>query len=283
MSTLKRFCSRLPLIPLLLLPLLAHGEEEQRWYQVEVIIFSQNSPDYHESEIWPLDFKLPDLENSRELLKYKKPAKTATTPQLPEAFSLADKDSLQLGETASRIKRAKDVELMLHLSWVQPGLAEDQAVAVHIYEGMLKQIALAASSTKKAKPAAVKQKPLSLEEDPLGLLQASQPKLDGTLRLTLSRYLHLQSDLVWREPLPPSLYGFAQPLAPVDEAIAPSEEPVESTANIGGQNYQVFRMQQSSRMRSSEIHYQDHPLFGIIAVVNRYEPAQAEQPATAAQ
>ncbi len=242
MSMLKRIISLFPLIPLLLLPLLADAKEEPRWYQVEVIIFSQNSPDYHQSEIWPLDFKLPNLEKSRELIKYKKPA----TSQLPAAFSLAAPKSLQLRDTASRIKRAKDVELMLHLAWVQPGLDEKQAVPVHIYEGMF-----------------------SAQEGEL-------PKLDGTLRLTLSRYLHLESDLIWREPLPPGM-PVAQSLTSGTTsqlASATAEELLETTAKTAGPNYQVFRMQQSSRMRSSELHYQDHPVFGIIAVVNRYEPAQ---------
>ncbi len=260
MSKLKRPFSQLKAIlyPLLLLPVLAYGEEEERWYQVEVIIFSQNSPDYHQSEIWPLDFKQPDLKSSRELLTYKKPARGTTTPQLPKAFSLAAKESLQLSDTASRIKRAKDVELMLHLAWVQPGLDEKQAVPVHIYEGMMAQIS--ANTTKKR---------FSTQGEEL-------PKLDGTLRLSLSRYLHLESDLIWREPLPPGMpVAQSHTIETTPQfASATVEEPLATPAEMSGSNYQVFRMQQSSRMRSSEIHYQDHPVFGIIAVVNRYEPAQ---------
>ena len=265
------------LFSLLLLPVLAHGEEEQRWYQVEVIIFSQNSPDYHESEIWPLDFTLPELEKSRELVKPKNANTKQPSPTFPEPFSLADKESLQLGETASRIKRAKDVELMLHLAWVQPGLEQSKSVPVHIYEGMLEQIALADSTNKKVKATVA-----SLEEDPLGLSQMTLPKLDGTLRLSLARYLHLESDLVWREPLPPSLFGFAQEFVPLESEetveTVDAEPPEEVVPQVAGSNYQVFRMQQSNRMRSDEIHYQDHPLFGIIAVVTRYEPAEPATP-----
>jgi hypothetical protein len=277
------------LFGLLLLPVLAQSEEEQRWYQVEVIIFSQNSPDYHDSEIWPLDFTLPDLEKSRELVKAKKPTSKQPAPLLPEPFSLVEKEGLQLGETASRIKRAKDVELMLHLAWVQPGLEQSKSVPVHIYEGMLEQTALADSADKKVKATVA-----SPQDDPLRLTQMTLPKLDGTLRLSLARYLHLESDLVWREPLPPSLLGFAQEIVPVEQEIVPVEN-ADSVATTDaetlpevvleapGPNYQVFRMQQSSRMRSDEIHYQDHPLFGIIAVVTRYEPAQLEQAATTAE
>ncbi|MCW9029270.1 MAG: peptidoglycan binding protein CsiV [Kangiella sp.] len=241
------------LFGLLLLPLLAHGEEEPRWYQVEVIIFSQNSPAYHKSEIWPIDFTLPDLEKSRELVKPKRGDQRQPAPLLPEPFSLADKASLQLGETAARIKRAGDVELVLHLGWVQPGLEQSKSVPVHIYEGMLEQ---PAASGKAGEPL---------------------PKLDGTLRLSLARYLHLESDLVWREPLPPSLSDFAQEIVPMENADSAATMDAETLPEVVQEapapNYQVFRMQQSSRMRSDEIHYQDHPLFGVIAVVTRYQPA----------
>lgn len=247
------------LFGLLLLPVLAHGEEEPRWYQVEVIIFSQSSPDYHQSEIWPIDFTLPELEKSRELVKAKKTSNKQSAPLLPEPFSLVDKESLQLGETASRIQRAKDVELMLHLGWVQPGLEQSKSVPVHIYEGMLEQ---PAASGKAGEPL---------------------PKLDGTLRLSLARYLHLESDLVWREPLPPSLSGFAQEIVPEDNTDSAATMDAETLPEVvqeaaAGPNYQVYRMQQSSRMRSDELHYQDHPLFGIIAVVTRYESAEPVAP-----
>ena len=35
-----------------------------------------------------------------------------------------------------------------------------------------------------------------------------------------------------------------------------------------------FRMQQSRRLRSKEVHYIDHPLFGLIVLITPYEPAE---------
>lgn len=256
--TTRAICSLLA--PLLLLPGLLHAEEEQRWYQVEVILFSQNNPDYHDSELWPLDYTLPDMEQSRELVKNQK----STSSLYPEPFSLVGNERLRLTETARRIKKASDVELVLHLGWLQPGLPEEKAVAVHIYDGMLER-------------GAGEMRPLTSGDE--------LPKLDGTLRLILSRYLHLESDLIWREPLPPGmslLPAAAQSLQGDDEGAAADEEPASLTtmdeAAAEAQQmpatitHQVFRLKQSRRMRSDEIHYLDHPLFGIIALVSRYEP-----------
>lgn len=234
---------------LLLLPALLQAEEAERWYQVEIIIFSQNSPTYQKSELWPRDYTLPQLEGSRELQ-----AARSASRKVP--FSLVPKSKLQLGATAQRISKASDVKLLLHTGWVQPGLPEEQAVAVHIYDGMLSQ---------------------NSEGAPL-------PKLDGTLRLILSRYLHLESDLLLREPMPEVAQALPQPESPVGAATGASAISLSGGVPVAaggtaaphnaGPNYQVYRLEQSRRMRSGEVHHIDHPMFGIIAVVNRYDPSE---------
>jgi hypothetical protein len=140
--------------------------------------------------------------------------------------------------------------------------------------------------------------PLQSGEVALAEGETPLPRLDGTLRLILSRYLHLESDLVWREPLPSYLAGMlpVEDIAASEVAIT-GEEQVAAPAALEGDeammsteaetlselNYQVFRMKQSRRMRSNEVHYIDHPLFGIIALVTRYELPQPETTEAAAQ
>lgn len=279
------------LLSLLILPALLHAEQEDRWYQVEVIVFSQNNPEYHASELWPLDYTLPNLEQSRELVN-PEPLNASQPALLPQPFSLVSAESLRLKETARRMQNASDVKLVLHLGWLQPGLAEEQAVAVHIYEGMQETATTTATNTKPASPTV----PPMLVEGEI----STPPRLDGTLRLILSRYLHIQSDLLWREPLPASQLSFAteqppenrateldytQPAAMAnDGTLVMNSETVnssqsgevttEATADSSALNYQVYRLQQSRRMRSNEVHYLDHPLFGIIVQVTPYITAQ---------
>ena len=90
MSILTRCNSTIntALLALLLLPALLHAEQEERWYQVEIIIFSQNNPEYHDSELWPLDYTLPDLEKSRELVKSDQPKASPPASLYPQPFSL---------------------------------------------------------------------------------------------------------------------------------------------------------------------------------------------------
>ncbi len=244
------FSIRAALFTLLsLLPSLLLAQQDTRWYQVEIIAFAQNSAAYHKSELWPHDFTPPNIAKSRELARSRVDT-TQASSQLPPPFSRITSSSLRLHNTAKRMEKAGDLELLLHTGWIQPGLPENKAVAVHLYEGM--DSGLAASA------------------------QGTPPRFDGTLRLILSRYLHLESDLIWRDPIEavntPAETPAAENSNLSDNAIAgtsmAADAPVESAPLETG--YQVYRLQQSRRMRSKEIHYIDHPRFGLVVLVTPY-------------
>lgn len=65
----------------------------------------------------------------------------------------------------------------------------------------------------------------------------------GTLLLTRSRFLHVWTDLLYAEP----------------GAQAPTELGMLATAQAT-----TYRMQDHRRMRSGELHYIDHPMFGLL-------------------
>ena len=82
---------------------------------------------------------------------------------------------------------------------------------------------------------------------------------DGTVQLSLSRYLHLAVDLIYQPTAGPTNL---ESVNETDQAVTADTAPPAAT---------VFRLQESRRMRSSEIHYFDHPKFGAIALVTPYE------------
>jgi len=73
-------------------------------------------------------------------------------------------------------------------------------------------------------------------------------RVEGTVRVAVERYLHLYLDLKL-----------------VDTTLA---------FDTGFSDYELpeFRMQQRRRMRSKELHYFDHPKFGVIALITPYIP-----------
>ncbi len=98
--------------------------------------------------------------------------------------------------------------------------------------------------------------PVVTSENGIAAAQPTPPRLDGVVNLSLARYLHLDVDLLYRSADAPSgdsgFFGSSAPTAPL-----------------------AYRMQESRRMRSKELHYLDHPMFGVIALVTPYDPQQA--------
>jgi hypothetical protein len=72
-------------------------------------------------------------------------------------------------------------------------------------------------------------------------VNATGDELDGTVTLVRERFLHLDVDLVLQSS---------------------------------------YSLDEKRRMRSGELHYFDHPMFGVIAEVNPYEPPEAATPAS---
>ena len=106
-----------------------------------------------------------------------------------------------------------------------------------------------------------------------------QRRLFGTVRLRRGRFLHLDLDLLLRpepERLPaPEATGET---TPADTPLAdPSPaQPTETTSQPPDYlAVEGFRLHQSRRVRPGEIHYFDHPLYGVIAVVEKLEPPAA--------
>ncbi|MCK9530684.1 MAG: peptidoglycan binding protein CsiV [Gammaproteobacteria bacterium] len=191
----------------LLLALPAAAADKQPIYDVEALVFARPSADTR-VEHWPDRSELSPHqdENARSLL----PVRSA--PGEPQAFQRLPEETLRLAREYQRLVDAPDLEPLLHLAWVQPGLGRDNAVPVVIEGGT----------------------------EPGG-------HVEGTLRVILARYLHVEADLRYRRP-----------------------EDVRDDAEIGDvldAPHDLYRLKESRRMRSKEIHYLDHPLFGVVIVI----------------
>ncbi len=110
-----------------------------------------------------------------------------------------------------------------------------------------------------------------------------QKRLFGTIRLRRSRYLHLELDLLYRPeperlaaawPQPPLTSAETEtapeaptsPAAPAEADLAEEEE-AAAADQLDPWSVNGFRLHQKRRIRSRELHYFDHPLFGVLAQV----------------
>jgi Protein of unknown function (DUF2803). len=144
------------LLPLLLA--LASINVHAQGYHVEIIIFEHLRP-ATDGEIAQSGLKYPELKDSIELVG---------SGEAGNAFRLLSPGLYKLGGIYSRLKASSIYRPILHLAWQQPALAGDQAKYVH-----------------------VRVPSLSPDAGPDALV-----KMDGTVRLRASRFLHADVDLL---------------------------------------------------------------------------------------
>ena len=289
---------------------LAQGE---RWFRVELMVFKHLPGDRTESfaatpELaYPESFRFlvdPDqvagnraaqegsdviTTNGRQIFEAPTMpgADTAVTaqppaqdlpPALPAAFLLSPASAGELRGKAAYMQRTGRYEILFHESWAQPVASERAALPIII--------------------------------DRSGDTDA-WPELQGSVKLYLSRYLHLETDLWlntrgdylgdsdWQMPAPPrapqSLIVETAPeeLPSVTEPATPPAGELPATEDVLAELNEVsveeeidprtvypwrhaVALKQKRRMRSEEIHYIDHPMLGVVAYLTPLSPEEVE-------
>jgi peptidoglycan-binding protein CsiV len=130
-------------------------------------------------------------------------------------------DELKLGVEYRKLRAISAYEPLVHAGWVQPGLPETDAVPID-----------------------------------LGTLGVLNPR--GTVRVHLSRFLHITLDLTYQ----------AKGSAPATTATRPVGDGLDEIV-LAPQ----YRLRATRSARSNELHYFDHPAFGVLV---RVTPVPAE-------
>lgn len=284
--------------------------QDARWYRVELLVFKHLPGDRTETFeatprlAYPDEFRfLVDPQrvaanraqfpgrdyitgNGRQV--FEAPVDAPAAPQvlpdeeqrtaLPAAFLLAPASAQDFRGKAAYMQRSGRYEILFHESWVQPVVGERAALPIILDR--------------------------SGDSD-------AWPQLQGSVKLYLSRYLHLETDLWlntqgdylgdsgWQMPAPPrapqslivevaetapepqeddGLPGGPEPAAGAPDAAMPAVDPAEEEADprtLYPWRHAVA-LAQKRRMRSGEIHYIDHPLLGVVARLTPLAPDEVE-------
>ncbi len=259
---------------LIALPAAAANGEETTWYDVELIVFTPSGDEFLDAEAWPQDVALPQTENARALLPA--PKRPPRTRAEVKAFQSLTPAELQLGGAYRRLEASSQFEPLIHLGWRQPGLEKSEAVPIRI--------------TLDADGAPLKPGEEAEMAQP-GLRRFDLPRLDGTITVVLSRYLHLNTDLVYRvkavSPMTtqvhrdPAVIDLGAP--GLDGVRTRREILLDPGPSVAEPQYFEIVVNSSRRMRSKELHYLDHPVVGVIALITPYEmPKPPRKPAEVA-
>lgn len=238
-------------------PAVASSKDETNWYNVEVILFTPGGDDYLDAEVWPEAPELPAIDGARELAPApERPPRTRKDLRPFEALTPAEH---QLTDAYRRLESSSRFEPLLHIGWRQPGLGREAAVPVLI------RIPLdGAESAADGSP------------DPAATLPPAPARLEGTLTLILSRYLHLETDLVYR--IPQTTTDSFSPFMEMPGGLTTGATESTLLGDDFGEEpaYRTLVIQDSRRMRSKELHYLDHPAVGVLALVTPVELPEPE-------
>ena len=229
-------------LSLLCLPALAEAEA---WYQVEVIIFDRLTPDAGGEQWRDTPFILPDDPvDPRAVEALAETSVEAPAEALqPVPYRLLPPARHRLGGIHDFFRRTAQYQPLLHLSWQQPAATGRQARHVRLRHPAPDS----ATATATAEPMFIEQ------------LIRPRPEIDGAIRIRGGFYLHADIDLSRFRVIPPA--NKIPPAPPVDEAAGP--EATQKTR---------LELKETRRIKLNEIHYFDHPMYGVILQVSRLNP-----------
>ncbi|CAA0119971.1 Uncharacterised protein [Halioglobus japonicus] len=281
--------SRMLLAAVLLLPVYTQAQSDQ-WYKVELLVFSR--PAGATAEHWDA---IPDLNYPArsQFLSYpgeeqaplsgtsipegNAPAAPTSQPSTPQpstpqakAFATLPASQRQFSGKASAMQRSGRYRILFHEAWLQPMSGQAQTL------------------------------PIILDRSGDG---GPWPALQGSIKLYLSRYFYLDTNLWlntqgeylpgdWRMPAPPlapaskpqqvSVYSTpsspgAATIAGADGLAAPDSE-LQLDGDLEADGAYPFRhavlLDQTRRMRSGDVVYIDHPLLGVLVTITPLAAAE---------
>lgn len=314
------------LLAVLSLCLCGTAVANDRRYNVEIVILENTDSRAGEIERWRPEVVVPEVEGAVALegpVELAPMVHANRLADLPEGFENLPTDRRKLGGAIRKLQESGRYRVLRHLAWQQPALGEEEAprIRVHNGEAMTVRVPIdnfeelyaleneasqpdgeTASQDAASEPATdaginvgtARQsaqtfgadRTLGTRMQPL-LRPVEVHPLDGTIRLVVSRYLHIHTDLYFTAPVewtsltdPASDTGGDE----ADDAGAAEEESNErqptglDTSRIArgpdGRAMLSYPFLQHRRMRSGELHYLDHPVLGMLIRVDRAEEAE---------
>ena len=227
--------------------------DDMRYYDVEVVIIENMTDEQKNSENWPLQVNLTQAEKTVQLGQ---PVLSEWLPKdvdIKSSYKVLNSSLYQLTEQVEKISESKTQRVIFHTAWRQPGLDKNQALPIYFKREV-------------AAPPVIEDEEgnETVQDGEMGSTQKTNTSpsiLEGILRVTLSRYLHLEAELTFRNKAP-DIVKSDNPFSELDNEEVRSEIQKQGVIHL---------KQKRRRIRSNELHYIDHPVLGILINITRYE------------
>ncbi len=250
------------LIPLLLM-LVAMPSMAQRQFDIEVIIFKRAVDAEQTSESWPNQVPEIDLKRAGSFADASYRSKKGVTMLPISEYALNDE--------VKKLQQHAGFQVLMHRAWRQGDQGRFGAPIFHVQAGR--------DYSGKFNPdgSMIETQQSEVLE---GITEESIPKplyqLDGKLQVYVEHYLYADVQLDLKQPsvkevtLESHLPGEVDPTQTTDNDVVQVGLMEDVTPTVHTVEFlKSYRFDQKRRMRSTETHYLDHPLMGMIIQVRR--------------
>jgi hypothetical protein len=194
------------------------AEEEPRRYTVEIIVFTYAEDIGSGGEVFVADPPPDDTQSLGAANDDAEPASAAPAIFPDTDLARLSWNDFTMGDIKARLDRLSAYQPVMHFGWTQATYPAEQTRDIR-----------------------------------LASLAARAGGIDGTVKLYLSRFLHLVVDL--------QMDAGAEPISDTFAPAAPLR----------------YQIQEDRIFRSGELRYFDHPKFGVLAKVTRAEEDDVEE------
>lgn len=212
--------------------------EEPRMYRVEMVLFRHTDRQAITSEVW----------HSGPVSRLQE-AVRVDEPDGARGFRDVSRTPFGLRGLVTRLNAAPLYEVIASYAWEQPGLPAETAIPVRIQAGPL-----LGRESPQDRPEFTPWQITPIASQPPEAPQPPAPiyEVDGTVTLSLARFLHLHTELLYRRATDEPLGG-------------------DHVWTLEGGQFAESLVSERRRMRSREVHYLDHPMMGVIVEVTPVE------------
>lgn len=252
------------LIPLLLF-FVALPSWAQRQFDIEVIIFKRAVDAEQVSESWPTTLPQINLDKAGSF--------SDSNYRARKGVQMLPRSSYELDSEEQKLRNHAGFEVLMHTAWRQGDKGRLSAPIFHItagknYSNQFNPDGSPIGSVNESVIDGVSEQTVS------GPLY----ELDGTLQIYVEHYLYADVNLDLKEPsvreivIQDPIDTLRQTSADTNIDTVQAGLMTEITPTVHKEEFlKSYRMDQKRRMRSSETHFLDHPLMGMIIQVRRVE------------
>lgn len=250
-----RYLMTLLLAGLLAIPV-ARGQDDDpyagkpRWYQFEVLLFRNLSGGAQHEESWLTEidlrmaqpsYRLPENGGGAGTLEVWQPPiplrgpSSSTPPQSMLQYRGVNAGDLQMQALRNKLQSRGNYKVVDFRAWRQQLASDGTPIYFHI-----------AAGNKYGKVT----------------------EFEGYIGFQLKRYLHVDANLWWGDyasPAPTTANTLGDSPAKSSQALVRAEDYAYRRVARAG------HLQEQRRMRSNEVHYFDHPLFGMLVRVSPWQ------------